>query len=220
MGGVSTLTTLPERRQSVGEEIANSVSHGLGTIAGALAAPVLIFAGVRRGGLGFIVGVSVFAATIILMYLSSTIYHALADNRAKRVFRLLDHGSIYLLIAGTYTPFTLGILGGAWGWALFGVVWAIAIFGVVMKSTGRAWHPIFSTGLYLLMGWIAVIAVRPLWARLPPASIAWLAAGGLAYTGGIAFYAARRLRYGHFIWHLFVIAGTVCHVVAVITCTI
>ncbi len=220
MAHMSTLTALPKRRQSTGEEIANSISHGLGTVAGALAAPVLIYAGLRRGDPAFIVGVSIFAATIVLMYLSSTLYHALADNRAKRVFRVLDHGAIYFLIAGTYTPFTLGVLGGAWGWTLFGTVWALAIAGVVMKSTGRAWGPIFSTGLYLLMGWLAVIAIRPLWAQLPRASIAWLAAGGLAYTGGIGFYAARRLRYGHFVWHLFVVAGTVCHVMAVIACTL
>jgi hemolysin III len=220
MARMSPLTTLPERRQSSGEEIANSVSHGIGLVAGALAAPVLIFAAVRRGDPPFIVGASIFAATVILMYLSSTLYHALPENRAKRVFRVLDHGSIYLLIAGTYSPFTLGVLGGAWGWSLFGVVWGLAIVGVVMKSTGQAWHPIFSTGLYLAMGWLAVIAVRPFWAQLPRASIVWLAAGGFAYTGGLGFYAAPRLRYGHFVWHLFVVAGTACHIMAVIACTL
>jgi hemolysin III len=220
MARMSALTALPERRQTSGEEIANSVSHGIGLIAGALAAPVLIFAAARRGDPPFIVGASIFAASIILMYLSSTLYHGLPENRAKRVFRVLDHGAIYLLIAGTYSPFTLGVLGGAWGWALFGTVWTLAIAGVVMKSTGRAWRPIFSTGLYLLMGWLAVIAVHPLWTQLPRSSIAWLAAGGLAYTGGVGFYAARGLRYGHFVWHLFVVAGTVCHVMAVIACTL
>ncbi len=120
MEAMSTLVDLPKRRQSTGEEIANSVSHGVGLVAGALAAPVLIFAAVRRGNPAFIVGASIFAATIVLMYLSSTLYHALPDNRAKRVFRVLDHSSIYLLIAGTYTPFMLGVLGGAWGWSLFG----------------------------------------------------------------------------------------------------
>jgi len=220
MEGMTALTSLPERRQSLGEEIANSVSHGLGLVAGALAAPVLIIAAVRRGDTAFIVGASIFAATIVLMYLSSTLYHALPENRAKRVFRVLDHGSIYLLIAGTYSPFTLGMLPNGWGWTLFGIVWGLAILGVAMKSTGRAWHPIFSTGLYLVMGWLAVIAVRPLWAHLPKASIAWLAAGGLAYTLGVGFYAAERLRYGHFIWHLFVVAGTACHILAVIACTL
>jgi len=219
MERMAALTALPKRRQSLGEEIANSVSHGAGLVAGAIAAPFLIVAAVRRGDPAFIVGASIFAATIVLMYLSSTLYHALPESRAKRVFRVLDHGSIYLLIAGTYTPFTLGMLRGPWGFTLFGIVWGLAIFGVVTKSTGRAWHPIFSTGLYLLMGWLAVIAVRPLWTHLPPASIAWLAAGGIAYTGGVAFYAAERIRYGHFIWHLCVVAGTVCHVLAVFACT-
>jgi len=219
MEPMSALTALPERRQSMGEEIANSISHGVGLVAGAVAAPVLIVAAVRRGDTAFIVGASIFAATIILMYLASTLYHALPENRAKRVFRVLDHGSIYLLIAGTYSPFTLGMLRGTWGWTLFGIVWGLAVVGIVMKSTGRAWHPVFSTGLYLLMGWLAVIAVRPLWTHLPAASIAWLAAGGLAYTVGVGFYAARRLRYGHFVWHLFVVAGTTCHVLAVIACT-
>ena len=217
---MSTLVKLPERRQSVGEEIANSISHGIGLVAGTLAAPVLIFAAFRQGSPGFIVGASIFAATIVLMYLSSTLYHALADNRAKRVFRVLDHGSIYLLIAGTYSPFTLGMLGGGWGWSLFGLIWGLAAVGIVMKSTGRAWHPIFSTGLYLAMGWLAVIAVRPLWAVLPPASLFWLGMGGLAYTGGVGFYAAGRMRYSHFLWHLFVVAGTACHIMAVIACTL
>jgi hemolysin III len=218
MRGMSPLTQLPERRQSLGEEIANSISHGAGLVAGAVAAPALIVAAVRRGDAAFIVGASIFAATILLMYLSSTLYHALPESRAKRVFRVFDHGSIYLLIAGTYSPFTLGMLKGAWGWTLFGIVWGLAILGIVMKSTGRAWHPFSSTGLYLFMGWLAVIAVQPLWTHLPAASIAWLAAGGLAYTVGVGFYAARGLRYGHFVWHLFVVAGTTCHVLAVIAC--
>lgn len=216
---MSARIALPKRRQSLGEEIANSVSHGVGALAALTAAPVLIVAAARRGDAAFMVGACIFAATIVVMYVSSTLYHALADNRAKRVFRVLDHGSIYLLIAGTYSPFTLGVLRGAWGWTLFGIVWGLGILGIVMKSTGRAWHPIVSTGLYVLMGWLALIAVRPLGSVLPAFSIAWLAAGGLAYTAGVAFYAARRLRYGHFVWHLFVVAGTACHVAAVLACT-
>jgi hemolysin III len=217
---MGTLVELPERRQSVGEEIANSVSHGVGLIAGAIAAPFLIVAAVRRGDPAFIVGASIFAASIVLMYLSSTLYHALPENRAKRVFRVLDHGAIYLLIAGTYSPFTLGMLPSAWGWTLFGIVWGLAVIGITVKSTGRAWHPFVSTGLYLAMGWLALIAVRPIWEHLPKASIAWLAAGGAAYTIGVGFYAAQKLRYAHFVWHLFVVAGTACHIAAVIACTL
>jgi len=212
------LVALPENRQSKGEEIANSVSHGLGLLAAALVAPVLIVAAVRRGNPTLIVGCSIFAASVVLMYLSSTLYHALPEGRAKRVFRVLDHGAIYLLIAGTYTPFTLGVLGGVWGWSLFGMVWALALFGIVTKSVGRAWHPFLSTVLYLIMGWLAIIAVKPLWAQLPRASIAWIAAGGVAYTAGVGFYAAGRLRYSHFIWHLFVVLGTTCHILAVLAC--
>jgi hemolysin III len=213
------LITLPRDRQSFGEEIANSVSHGLGFVAAAAIAPVMIIAAVRRGETGLIVGASVFAASILLMYLASTLYHALPESRAKRVFRVIDHGTIYLLIAGTYTPFTLGVLGGGWGWTLFGMIWALAIFGIVTKSFGRAWHPIFSTVLYLAMGWLAIIAVKPLWEQLPRECIAWLAAGGVAYTAGVGFYAARRMRYAHFVWHLFVVAGTTCHILAVFACT-
>lgn len=220
MASMSVLTALPKRRQSVGEEIANSVSHGVGLVAAALATPVLVYAALRQGSVGFIVGACIFAATIVVMYFSSMLYHALPENRAKRVFRVLDHGSIYVLIAGTYTPFTLGMLPGAWGWTLFGIVWGLAILGVLMKSTGRAWHPIVSTGFYLVMGWIALVAIRPLWTHLPSASIAWLAAGGVAYTGGVGFYAAQRMRYAHFVWHIFVVAGTVCHVIAVLECTL
>jgi hemolysin III len=154
------------------------------------------------------------------MYFASTVYHALPENRAKRVFRVIDHGSIYLLIAGTYSPFTLGVLGGGWGWTLFGIVWGLAAFGIVMKSMGRAWHPIFSTCLYLVMGWLALIAAEPLWTLLPKSAIVWLVAGGLAYTGGVGFYAARQLRFAHFVWHLFVVAGTACHIMAVIACTL
>lgn len=215
---MSRLVSLPERRQTLGEELANSISHGVGLLAGVLAAPVLVVSALRRGDPAFFAGTCIFAVTILLMYLASTLYHALAENRAKRVFRVIDHGSIYLLIAGTYSPFTLGVIRGVWGWSLFGAVWALAILGIVMKSTGRAWHPVFSTGLYLVMGWLAVIAVRPLWSELSANSIAWLAAGGVAYTGGVLFYAAHKLRYGHFIWHLFVVSGTACHVMAVLSC--
>ena len=209
---------LPERCQTLGEEIANSVSHGVGLLAAAIAAPVLIANAVRQGDDGFVVGACIFAGTIVLMYLASTLYHALPDGRAKRVFRVLDHGAIYLLIAGTYSPFTLGVIDGAWGWTLFGIVWGLAIVGIVLKSLGRAWHPILSTGLYLAMGWLAIIALKPLWTDVPLAALGWLIVGGLAYTLGIGFYAMRRTRYAHFIWHLFVVAGTACHVVAVLAC--
>jgi hemolysin III len=153
---------------------------------------------------------------MVLLYLASTLYHALPRNPAKRVFQILDHSAIFLLIAGTYTPFTLGVLRGAWGWTLFGLVWGLAVLGVTLKSVGGIRYSWLSTTLYVCMGWLALIAIRPLWPHVPSAGWLWLIAGGLAYTSGIAFYAAERVRYGHFVWHLFVLMGTVCHFFAVL----
>ncbi len=205
-----------ERTQSPGEEIANSVSHGVGLLAALAAAPVLVLSAVRSGGEARITGASVFAATMVLLYLTSTLYHALPGNRAKRVFQVLDHAAIFLMIAGTYTPFTLGVLRGAWGWTLFGLVWGLALAGVVLATAGGVRYPKLRTGLYIAMGWLIIIAVKPLWLRVPPWGLFWLLAGGIAYTGGVAFYAAKRVRYSHFVWHLFVIAGTACHFIAVL----
>ena len=199
------------------EEIANSVSHGIGLIAALVATPLLIMHAVQRGDMGFIVGASIFAATMVLLYLVSTLYHALPNGNAKRVLRIIEHSVIFLLIAGTYTPFTLGVLRGAWGWTLLGLVWGIAVVGVLLKVFDRMSHPIISTGLYLLMGWLILIAIEPLSARLPEDGLRWLVAGGVAYTAGVIFFAAgSRLRYAHFIWHLFVMTGTTCHYFAVL----
>jgi len=205
-----------KRPQSRGEEIANSVSHGAGLLAALVGAPVLIGGAVRNGGPANVVGASVFAATTILLYLASTLYHAVPHARAKGVLRMFDHGAIFLLIAGTYTPFTLGVLRGPWGWALFGVVWGLAVVGVALKLTTRLHHPVLSTGLYLAMGWLAVVAAQPFWQRVPLPGLLWLLAGGVAYTAGTAFFAAKRLRYGHFAWHLCVLTGTACHFFAVL----
>lgn len=213
---MSRRLALRERTQSLGEEIANSISHGVGLVAAIAAVPFLIVAAVWRGGAAGIVGASVFAATVVVLYLASTLYHALPESRAKRVFQVLDHGAIFLLIAGTYTPFTLGVLHGAWGWTLFGLVWGLALTGVVLKAAGGVRYPVLSTGLYLAMGWLVLIAVRPMWDRVPMWGLFWLLAGGLAYTAGVAFFAAKRVPYGHFVWHLFVLVGTVCHFIAVL----
>lgn len=204
-----------ERTQSRGEEIANSVSHGVGLLAAIVAAVVLVLTAAQQGGTARIVGASVFSAAMVLLYLTSTLYHALPRNRAKRVFQVLDHTAIFLMIAGTYTPFTLGVLRGTWGWTLFGLVWGLAIAGVVLAAAGGVWYPKLRTGLYLVMGWLILIAIKPLWLRVPPWGLFWLFAGGVAYTVGVVFYAAKRVRYSHFVWHLFVIAGTACHFIAV-----
>ena len=207
----------PKREQSQAEEIANSISHGLGLIAALVGVPLLVVHAPQRGDAAFIVGASLFSATIFLLYLASTVYHALPMGKAKRVFRVLDHSSIFLLIAGTYAPFTLGVLRGAWGWTLFGIVWGLAIAGVALKALGRVSHPVFSTGLYLLMGWLVVVAVDPLFTRVPTAGLLWLLAGGLSYTAGVIFFATDSwLQYGHLIWHLLVMAGTACHYFAVL----
>ena len=204
------------RKQSLGEEIANSVSHGIGLAAAIAALPILVVTAVGDGGAGRIVGATIFGVTMVLLYLTSTLYHALPRNRAKRVFQVLDHGAIFLLIAGTYTPFTLGALSGAWGWALFGIVWGLALTGIVAKAIGGTRYPNLSTILYVGMGWLVLIAIRPLWLHVPAWGLFWMLAGGIAYTAGVAFYTARRVRYCHFVWHLFVMAGTACHFAAVL----
>ncbi len=203
--------TAPSRR----EEAASSISHGLGLLASLVGIPILLVVALQRGA-SAVVGASVFATTLLLLYGSSTIYHALPRGRAKQVLRVLDHSAIFFLIAGTYTPFTLTILRGAWGWSLLGVVWGLALTGVALKAVGWLRHGVLSTGLYLAMGWLVVVAIQPLSERLPALGLLWLVAGGLFYTAGVPFFAARRLRYAHFLWHLFVLGGTVCHYFAVL----
>ena len=200
--------------QSPGEELANSVSHGVGFLGTLVAGPVLIRSAIRHGGLGTIVGASIFVATALLLYLFSTLYHAVHGNKAKRVFQVLDHAAIFLLIAGTYTPFTLGVLRGPWGWALLWTVWILAAVGVALTAFGKLHSRTASTALYVAMGWLMLAAVRPLWQRMPAMGFLWLGLGGVAYTIGVPFFATHR-RYSHFVWHLFVIAGTACHFVAV-----
>ncbi|MGB7212368.1 MAG: hemolysin III family protein [Gemmatimonadales bacterium] len=202
--------------QTLGEEIANSVSHGIGFVLALVGAPWLVRAAMLHGDPTAVAAVSVFSATLVLLYLSSTLYHAVRAGPAKRAFRILDHGAVYLLIAGTYTPFTLVSLHGVWGWSLFGVVWALAILGIVLTATGAMQHPQASTALFLGMGWLIVVAIRPLWLHLPLAGFVWLVAGGLAYTVGVGFLTTKRLPYGHFIWHLLVLVGSACHYVAVL----
>ncbi|HEU5290907.1 MAG TPA: hemolysin III family protein [Cyclobacteriaceae bacterium] len=204
------------RPQSLGEEIANSISHGLGFLGAAAVTPILIIAAVPSGTAA-VVGASVFCTTMMMLYLSSTLYHAFPASRTKRIFQIFDHGSIFLLIAGTYTPFTLTVLDGEWGWTLFGIVWALAIFGVVLKSVDGARTNKLSIALYLGMGWLAILAAQPLWNGLSAWGIFWLLAGGIMYSLGVIFFAYdHRIRYSHFIWHIFVIAGTTFHVVAIL----
>ena len=200
------------RAQSTGEEIANSLSHGLAFLLAVAALPVLVYAAAQRGGAADVVAASLFAGTMIVLYGVSTLYHAMPIGRAKVWMKRLDHASIYLFIAGSYMPFALGVLKGAWGWSLFGVVWAAAAFGVVAKLLDRLKHPLWSTGLYVVMGWVALIAIAPLLDRMSASGMWWLVAGGLSYTAGAVVYLFdSKLRYAHFVWHLFVMGGSACH---------
>jgi hemolysin III len=204
------------RPWSLGEEISHAVSHGVGAALAIAGLAGLVAVAAMRGDAWHVVSSAVFGATLVLLYTASTLYHAIPQPRAKRVFRILDHSAIYLLIAGTYTPFTLGPLRGPWGWALFGVVWTGAVAGVIFKSVALGRAPILSTVLYAAMGWSVVFAFGPLVRALAPGGLALLFAGGLCYTLGIVFYAWERLRFNHFVWHLFVLAGSICHYFAVL----
>lgn len=200
----------------VREERANVLSHGLGLLLAIAATPILVVGAVHRGGPADIVGSSVFGATMIVLYLASTLFHAAPPGPLKARLRTLDHAAIYLLIAGTYTPFTLGVLGGAWGWTLFGLVWGAAAVGITVKLLAGFRYPRLSTTMYVVMGWLALIAIRPLLREMPASGIAWLVAGGVSYTVGVVFYLAGHKPYRHALWHLFVLAGSICHFFAVL----
>lgn len=204
------------RPQSRREELANALTHGTGLAASLVGLPTLVLVAVNGGSARQIVACTVFAATLVILYAASTLYHALPPSRAKRVLRVVDHSAIYLLIAGSYTPFTLGVLSGAWGWTLFGVIWGLAAFGILYKTLLGFRFPRLSILLYVGMGWLAVLAIGPLTQALPAGGLAWLIAGGLCYTAGVPFYLRDRLRYRHAVWHLFVLAGSACHYAAVL----
>jgi len=214
---MSTARLPSARAQTLGEEIANSISHALGLVVAIIGTPFLILEVARYGDGGAILGVSIFCAAMILMYSASSVYHALPVGRAKRLFCILDHSAIFVLIAGTYTPFTLGVLRDSVGAALFTLVWAIAIVGIALKAFGKIAHPLVSTGLYAVMGWLIVFAMGPLIAAVPPTGMAWLLAGGFSYSLGVVFFVTDyRIPYGHMVWHAFVVGGTVCHYFAVL----
>jgi hemolysin III len=205
-----------DRAQTLGEEIANAVSHGAGFLMGVVALPLLVITAQRRHDGRQVVASAIYGTTLVLLYGASMLYHAFPSRSpAKRVLRALDHGAIYLLIAGTYTPFALGALRGVWGWTLLGTVWGLAMAGIALKAGVGYRYPRLSTAVYLLMGWIAVVALRPLYAALGPEGLGWLLAGGASYSLGVFFFANDGLRYRHFVWHLFVLVGSVCHLVAV-----
>ena len=200
---------------SLAEEIAHGVSHGVGIVLAIVGLAVLVAHSALHGDPWRVTSAAIFGATLILLYTASTLYHSIPIPRAKRVLRVLDHSAIYLLIAGTYTPFTLVSLRGPWGWTLFAVVWLGAVGGILFKAFALGRARIFSVLLYLALGWCVILAYSPLEQRLAPGGLTLLVAGGVCYTLGLVFFAWHRLRFHHFIWHLFVLAGSRCHDFAV-----
>jgi hemolysin III len=199
----------------LGDILANAITHGVGAVL-AIAGAVYLIADSMRGSTWLVVSCSVFSVTLVLVYLCSTLYHSLVRTRARHVFHVLDHSAIYLLIAGTYTPFTLISLRGPVGWVLFGAVWTLALAGVIFKSLAVGRFEVASALVYLFQGWLVVLAAHPLLHAIGWHGLLWLGAGGLAYTLGIIFFAFDRLRYFHATWHLFVLAGSVAHYFAIL----
>jgi hemolysin III len=198
------------------EEIANSATHGIGLLLSIAGFVVLLVFAILHGTTSHIVACSIYGATLICLYAASTLYHAAVSPRLKRALKIFDHSAIYLLIAGTYTPFLLLYLRGAWGWSLFGVVWGLAFAGIIFKFWFVDHFQYLSTAVYLAMGWLVVIAAKPVLAHVPTPSLLWLLAGGILYSSGVIFYAWKRLPYGHVIWHLFVLGGSICHYFAIL----
>jgi len=205
----------PSRPGTLGEEIANSITHGVGALLAMGGVAVLVTLAARRGTAWHVVACSVFGVTLVLLYLASTLYHAIPAPRAKRVFQALDHGGILFLIAGTYTPFTLVTLRGPWGWTLFGIVWGLAVLGILLDLF-QPQRRVLAVALYLVMGWAVVVALRPLVGAMATGGIVLLVLGGLSYTAGVGFYAWRRLPYHHALWHGFVLLGSAAHFFAVL----
>lgn len=212
--GTTIATDIP--RWELSEEIANGVTHGIGTVLSVCALTVLVTNASLFGSALHVVTCSVFGATLILTYAASTLYHTIQLPRYKGLLRLLDHSAIFLLIAGTYTPFTLVSLRGPWGWTIFGIVWGLAIVGIIMQATVLHRWMAASLTLYVMMGWVAVIAAKPIFLAVPHGGLLLLLLGGLSYTGGVAFFVYDRLPYNHAIWHLFVLAGSVFHFFAIL----
>jgi len=200
----------------VKEETINALTHGLGAVLGVGGLALLVVMAALHGNAWHIVSCSIYGATLVLLFTSSTLYHSCHGPRIKHAFRIVDHASIYLLIAGTYTPFLLVPLRGGWGWSLFGVVWGLALAGIVFQIFFVDRFRLAQTLIYLAMGWLVVIAVKPLFARVPKPGLLWLLAGGLCYTVGAVFYLWKTLRYHHAVWHLFVLGGSVCHYFAIL----
>jgi hemolysin III len=210
------MTTTTTNRYSFAEEVASSLIHGLGAALSISALVLLTVLSLRSGDPWRIASLAVYGSTLVILYISSTLYHSFQSPTTKKVLRHLDHSSIYLLIAGTYTPFTLVNLRGAWGWSLFGLIWGLAVLGLIMTVSGFGRSRVLASLIYIGMGWLVVIAIKPLIDAIPPGGLIWLVAGGLFYTLGVLFYVWKKLPFNHAIWHLFVLAGSVCHFLAIL----
>lgn len=196
---------------SVAEEIANSITHGIGTGLSIAGTAVLIVFASLNGDIWQVVSFSIYGSSLIILYLASTLYHSFRDPHIKHIFKILDHSSIYLLIAGTYTPFMLVSIRGAWGWTMFGIIWGLAFLGITFKAFFIGRFKKISLVVYIMMGWLVVIAFQPMMNNVPTGGLIWLALGGLSYTAGVIFYGWHSLKYHHAIWHLFVMGGSICH---------
>ena len=219
MNAIDESLPLANWTQSAGEEVANGISHGIGLLGAIIGTPILLLAAFHHGDIPFLIGTIIFTTTMLLVYLASTVYHAWPETNTKSLLQVIDHAAIFLLIAGTYTPFALGPLRSSGGLAMLWIVWALALFGVIMKATrGVLRHRKLAMTLYLGTGWFALIFIRPLALAIPLSALLWLIAGGIAYTAGTLFFANERRRYCHFVWHVFVLAGSGCHFAAVFIC--
>jgi len=204
------------RTLSIGEEIFNSITHGIGTLLSIAGLVLLVVFAAIKGNVWHVVSFSIFGSTLVMLYLSSTLYHSFTREKVKNIFVRFDHAAIFLLIAGTYTPFLLTALRGALGWTLFGIIWTVAIAGVVIRSIYLTRFRKLMVAIYLIMGWLFVVAIGPMMKNLPGLSVLFLFLGGVMYSIGVVFYAWRKLKYGHGIWHLFVLAGSIMHFFSVI----
>ncbi len=204
------------RRLSVGEEIFNSITHGVGVALSIAALAILVVIAAMKGNVWHVVSFSIFGSSLVLLYLASTLYHSFTKEKVKNLFARFDHAAIFILIAGTYTPFLLTALRGTFGWVLFAIIWGVAIAGVVIRSIYLTKFRKLMVGLYLAMGWMFVVAIGPMMKNLPGISILFLFLGGLMYSIGVVFYVWRNLKYGHGIWHLFVLAGSIMHFFSVV----
>jgi hemolysin III len=198
------------------EELASSLTHGIGLTLSIAGFAVLLSLAIMRGSVWHIVSCAIYGSTLMCLYTASTLYHGIRSRRLKRILKVCDHSAIYLLIAGTYTPFLLVNLRGGWGWSLFAVVWGLAMAGILFKVWFVEHFSVLSTAVYLLMGWLALVAIKPMLLLVPPSGLLWLLAGGVMYTVGVVFYACKNVPYNHAIWHGFVLAGSTCHYLAVL----